>query len=154
MSIVDTPDWANKAAPIGNSQFLIDTEFAGPNAIVTMIGGVAEGGHPQATPFELDLSGRLIPIYPNASSGLIAVGTGSTPVITGIPCYLHSMDVVSNVSASQSGHIQANGVEIAAWEFNAPGTHSVDLQMYFCIFDLVAIASATGFSVLVRYSAL
>jgi hypothetical protein len=154
VSIVDTPDWANKAAPIGNSQFLIDTEFAGSEAIVTMIGGVSEQAHPTVTAFDVDVSGRLIPIYPNLSSGIVAVGTSSTPVITGTACYLHSMDVISNVGSAESGHIEANGDVIAAWVESTPGTRTVDLQMYSTIFNVVAIASGSGFSVVVRYSPL
>jgi hypothetical protein len=154
VSIQDTQDWANKSAPTGSSQYIIDTEFDGPNATVTMVGGVSEQAHPTVTAFDVDVSGRLVPIYPDSTSGLVSVGTSSTPVITGTPARLFSMDVISNAGSAQSGHIQANGDVIAAWASDHCETITIDLQLYFTIFDLVAIASDTSFSVVVRYAVL
>jgi hypothetical protein len=154
VSIVDTPDWANKSAPTGSSQYIIDTEFDGPNATVTMVGGVSEAAHPQVTALAVDQSGRLTPYAPNASSGIITVGTSLTEVIPDAGQLLYSLDVLSSVTSDATGHIEANGVVIAAWEFSEPGSRTIDLMAYEVIFEVQAIASSAGFKVVLRYALL
>lgn len=150
MTITDTPDWANKAQPSGLAVYPIGSKTY---ENMTVVGGYDETNG--WTPLNVDESGTLVPNCAQLTSGLITVpGSGAINVVT-VACWLKSIDVVSTVATSTFGglyttsDIDANC--LAAWEFDGPGSRTIDLDSYQTNATVIAHATGAGFQVVVRY---
>lgn len=147
MSVVDAPDWSTSG---GSATTVADGALYDDR--LQIVGGKALFDHYRNTPLLLDTSGRLFPIAPQLSSGLVTVGTSNTSLAPVGGQWLCFLDVLSSVSGDTEGRLVLNGATVAAWEYSAPGSHTIDLGPWPTDFEVFAIASGAGFKVVLRYT--
>lgn len=150
MSIVDRPDWSNAQGPTG-----LSTVPIGGKVYTTM---EAVGGYNPDngwTPFGVTADGIMYPINAELTSGLVTVPSSGTVDVINLGSFLCSLDIISSVTTDTQGFLY-EGTDtdvdcICAWEFDGPGSRTIDLNKGNFAQPILAHATGAGFKIVLRY---